>query len=127
MSNGYMRKQGTHGNIVSDIGERIGYTTTNFYIPIKRVTGYSKFVFEAKTIKNNGTSASLSPQDFNDLQVRIGAIVNGTMQHAVSAQPTSVHDWTTYIVDISSLPYVDYIGLHGTNGSPAYRNMRFEK
>ena len=123
----YMRKQGTHGNIVSDTGERIGYTTTNFFIPIKRQTGFTRFVFEAKTVKNNGISAALSPQDFNDLQIRIGAIVNGEMLQAYSEQPASVQNWTTYTVDISGLPYVDYIGLHGTNGSPGYRNMRFEK
>ena len=122
-----MRKQGTHGHITSDTGEPIGFTTSNFYIPIKRVTGFSRFVFEAKTVKNNGTSASQSPTDYNDLQIRIGAVVNGEMQQAVSAQPSSVQDWTTYTVDISSLPYVDYIGLHGTNGSPGYRNMRFER
>ena len=127
MTDEIIRKQGTHGNIVSDTGERIGFTTTNFYIPIKRVTGFTRFVFEAKTVKNNGTSAALSPIDYNDLQIRIGAIVNGSMQQAYSAQLESVSDWTTLTVDISGLPYVDYIGLHGTNGSPGYRNMRFEK
>lgn len=120
IKDGYMRKQATHGHTSSDSGKPVQYTTSEFWIPIKRVTGFNVLQYEAKTIADNGKSGST---DYNVINIGAGAIVNGAMQ-SVSAEHSKNTTWTIYSVDISSLPYVDYILLRGVDGSPAYRNIR---
>ena len=113
---GFYRKQGIRGHNF----EGQGYTSTHFYIPIKRLTGFKKLQFDAMIVK------PISIETFNVAQVGAGAVVNGVMEKVVSGayRPLS---WTTYTVDISSLPYVDYIILYGADGAPAYRNIELIK
>ena len=118
---GYYRKAGTHGRVTSDTGKPIAETNTAFYIPIKRVTGFSRLRVEAKMVQNNGKE--LGSLDYNYLFFGAAAVVNGDMIEANSLPPVAPTEWTTYTIDISALPYVDYIVLHGTDGSPGYRNI----
>ena len=121
-TNGYYRKDGTHG-MEDGTGGKIGRTSGVFYIPIKRITGYHFFKFTAKTIKNNGLNHGV---DFNRISAGVGYVdSNGVMHTASSPQEASVTDWTEYSVGISMLPYVDYIILSGSDGSPAYKNLYF--
>ena len=120
---GYFRKQGTHGYEHSNIGEPVGYTSVYFWIPIKRISGYNTLQYESKTVKYNGVIAYAT--DYNVTAIGAGAVVNGEMQYNRSTSATNEQTWTTHTLDISNLPYVDYILLFGVDGSPAYRNIRF--
>lgn len=117
MKDNYYRKQGIRGKDY----EGHGQTAIHFYIPIKRITGYKTLQFDALIVK------TITPDDnFNEARVGVGAVVNGVMEKVASSgyRPLT---WTTYTVDISSLPYVDYIILYGSDGSPAYRNIKLLK
>ena len=119
----YFRKSGTHGEGLSpNTGQPVGFTSVDFYIPIKRLTGFNTLKFDGKTIKNNGTNAF--SEDYNVVKLGCAAVVDGVMQKVYSQTYTSVENWTTYTVDISSLPYVDYIVFCGADGSPAYKNIK---
>ena len=119
----YFRKSGTHGDGLSpNTRQPVGFTSVDFYIPIKRLTGFNTLKFDGKTIKNNGTNAF--GEDYNVVKLGCAAVVNGVMQKVYSPTYTSVENWTTYTFDISSLPYVDYIIFCGSDGSPAYRNIK---
>ena len=122
---GYFRKQGTHGLESSNIGEPVGNTSVYFWIPIKRISGYNTLQFEAKTVKYNGIVGHAT--DYNVTAMGAGAVVNGAMQYIRSSMVINNQNWATYTVDISGLPYVDYILLFGVDGSPAYRNVRFTR
>ena len=121
VSEGYYRKSATHGDGLSPIGKPVGQTNTAFYIPVKRLTGFSRLRIEAKIVQNNGTA--LDSQNYNYLFFGAAAVVNGEMIEANSLPPVTPTEWTTYTIDISAIPYVDYIVLHGTDGSPGYRNI----
>lgn len=121
VSEGYYRKAATHGDWISPIGKPVGQTNTAFYIPVKRLTGFSKLRVEAKIVQSNGTA--LDGQSYNYLFFGAAAVVNGEMIEANSLPPVTPTEWTVYTIDISALPYVDYIVLHGTDGSPGYRNI----
>ena len=120
-TNGYFRKAGVKGHDTSNTGKRIGYTTVEFWIPIKRISGYSKIQVEAKTIADNGKYNNAA--DANVINFGAGAVVNGTMQRAEMWGSKNT-EWNTYTVNISDLPYVDYILLAGVDGSPAFRNIK---
>lgn len=121
--NGYYRKDGIKGMATSSTGELVGQTALDFYIPIKRVTGYHFFKFKAKTIKNNGL---FNGTDYNRVQAGVGYVDDsGVMHRTMSTMEVSVADWTEYSVGISMLPYVDYIVFSGSDGSPAYKDMYF--
>ena len=113
---GYIRKAGIKGHT----GEGFGYTTDGFLIPIKRLTGFKKLQFEAKIVK----SAQITT--YVVAKMGCSAAINGDIVTAASPnyQP---NDWTQYEVDISTLPYIDYIYVFGSDGSPAYRNIRLIK
>jgi hypothetical protein len=121
--NGYFRKAATHGNRTSTTGKPVQYTSVSFYIPIKRITGFTQLKFESKTVAYNGKATAAST-DYNRTQMGAAAVVNGTMRVAVSPEITNEEEWTQHTLDISTLPYVDYIVLCGIDGSPAYRNIR---
>lgn len=121
-TNGYYRKDGTHGMEQGTSG-KIGRTSGVFYIPIKRLTGYHFFKYKAKTVKNNGLNHGV---DFNRVSAGVAYVdSNGVMHNASGTVENSVADWTEYSVGISTLPYVDYIILSGSDGSPAYKDMYF--
>ena len=121
--NGYYRKDGEKGMATSSTGKPVGQTALDFYIPIKRVTGYHFFKFKAKTIKNNGL---FNGTDYNRVQAGVGYVDDGGVMHrTMSTMEVSVADWTEYSVGISMLPYVDYIVFSGSDGSPAYKDMYF--
>lgn len=122
----YFRKQGTHGYSTSTTGKPIGFTTVEFFIPIKRLNGFTKLEFESKTIQNNG-KVSGGAEDYNRTQMGVGAVVNGVINKITSIAQTNETEWTTHTVNISSLPYVDYIILMGIDGSPGYRNIKLLK
>ena len=121
VSEGYYRKAATHGAYISVTGEPIAETNTAFYIPVNRLTGFSRLRVEAKIVQNNGPAEDA--QDYNYLFFGAAAVVNGEMIEANSLPPVAPTEWTIYTTDISALPYVDYIVLHGTDGSPGYRNI----
>ena len=122
--NGYYRKDGTHGDETNAQGNKTGFTSMVFFIPIKRVTGYHFFKFKAKTIKDVGTN--LGGQNFNVVSAGVAYVDSGgTMRTVASPQEVSVADWTEYSVGISTIPYVDYIVFSASDGSPAYKDMYF--
>lgn len=116
MKDSYYRMQGIRGLDPDGMGN----TATHFYIPIKRVTGFKKIQFDAMIVKTTDITT------YNIAQVGAGAVVNGVMEKVASGayRPLS---WATYTLDISSLPYIDYIILYGADGSPAYRNIELVK
>ena len=120
--NGYYRKKGERGSSISPTGKPIGDTNVLFWIPVKRITGFNTLQFLGKIIQNNGHYSGI--EDFNQLAMGAGAVVNGVMQYRLSAFASGVNDWTTYTVDISALPYVDYIMLFGCDGSPAFKDIK---
>ena len=113
IKDGYYRKQGTHGS--SGGSAPTGQTEVFFWIPIKRISGFNKLQYTAKTIATQGST-------YNLINCGVGAVINGEMQ-LVSASHTKNTEWVTYTLDISALPYIDYILLYGCDGSPAYRNI----
>ena len=124
LKDGYFRKQATHGYSTSSTGKPVGFTASHFWIPIKRISGFNMLQFEGKTIADNGLAGTAN---YNHVQMGVGAVINGVMQSVLSTNHNSVSDWTTYSVDISELPYIDYILLEGLDGSPAYRNIKLLK
>lgn len=126
IENGYLRKSGNIGSSTSSTGRPVGETNTNFYIPIKRVTGFTKIVYEGITIQNNGTSGG---EDYNIISVK-AAMINGSnafVKSQASGGGVSQDNWATYEYSIADLDHVDYINLFGCDGSPAYRNIRLVK
>ena len=107
---GYFRKPGFY----------TGLTHVMFWIPLKRISGYTRLQFDAKTIKRAGTG-------YDNLWVGAGAVVNGNLIAYGTGSDTPVDDWTTYAADISALPYVDYLVFSGTDGSPAYKNIKLSR
>ena len=127
IENGYLRKSGTHGDGLSTTGKPIGATNVNFFVPIKRATGFTKIVFEAITIQNNGVDHA-GADDYNLLAVKAGRVNNGTFVTSQTSMWVASQDtWKEYEYSITDLPYVDYINLFGCDGSPAYRNIRLVK
>ena len=122
LKDGYFRKQGTHGLNNSNIGEQVGNTSVYFWVPIKRISGYTTLQYESKTVKYNGVYGAA--QDYNVTAIGAGAIVNGGMQYKRAATSLNEQTWATHTLDISDLPYIDYILLFGVDGSPAYRNIK---
>lgn len=126
-TNGYYRKKGESGDGTSTsrvIGKPVGWAGVYFYIPIKRITGYHFFKYQAKTIQDNGDWWAGETQQ-NYVRAGVAAVINGEMVTRWAQEDTLVQDWTEYSLGISTLPYVDYIVLDGNYGSPAYKGMRF--
>lgn len=122
LKDGYYRKQGAHGTDITSLGKLVGYTTTEFYIPIKRISGFNKLQLSACIIQYNGV-ADDDPTNYNYFSFGAGAVVNGQMQKQKS-QTYYSQEWAVYEVDISSLPYVDYIVFAGVDGSPAFKDIK---
>lgn len=109
------------GGYYTKAGETSGITGTDWFIPIKRVTGYSRMKATAKT------RIAKAGSQFNNVFFGAGAVVNGEMIVVNTGIFKNVADWTEYSLNITSLPYVDYIILYGTDGAPAYKNIKFVK
>ena len=92
-----------------------GYNRTEWFIPINRINGFTKIKYEARTRILHG-------EPLYSLGCGCAAVVNGELKRA---RYSSNHqaDWTEYEIDISSLPYVDYINLLGNWGASEYRNI----
>lgn len=115
-NDGCFRTSGIGGLYENGRGRRGGY----FCIPVKRMTGFNKFQFSAKILQ------TVSPAEYVFVSAGVAAIVNDEMRIAVSTT-ASPNNWTTYTVDISSLPYVDYIVLRSSDGVPSYKSMTLVK
>jgi len=124
-TDGVYTKAGSTGESLSPTGKPVGYTNVQFCIPIKRMSGFNILKYEGKTRKNNGYNAGGT--DANNVCIGAGAIVNGVFVVVRDDIHSSVNEWTTYTVDISSLPYIDYIVLYGTDGAPEYKSISLMK
>lgn len=113
---GFYRKQGVRGKDAPQF-EGQGFTSVEFWIPIKRLTGFTKLQYDAMIVKYSQLTT------YNSEWIGAAALVNGTMQRVYTSLARPLQ-WTTYTLDISSLPYVDYIILCGADGAPAYRNIK---
>lgn len=122
-TNGYYRKKGAKGEDTSITGKPIGNTAVYFYIPIKRIKGYHFFKYKAKLIQHNGKHKG-DTTDYNVVRAGVAAVVDGKMVSRFIDFSYNT-EWQEFSVGISTLPYVDYIVLTGTDGSPAYKDMRF--
>lgn len=91
-----------------------------FYIPIKRITGFNTLKCFAKFIR----FSAQTPVDNNVLSIGASAVVNDEMIRISTPAQYNVIEWTEFTVDISSLPYIDYIVLYGAAGIPAFKNIR---
>lgn len=109
--NGYFTEN-SHSSSV--IGGADGCT----WFPIKRLTGYN-------TLKYTGKSL-ITAFNYNYVNVDVGAVVDGVFQAVSGTLQESVEGWTEFSVDISELPYVDYIGFYCDVGVPAYKNIYLE-
>ncbi|MBP5411532.1 MAG: hypothetical protein J6Y26_06470 [Lachnospiraceae bacterium] len=90
-----------------------------FYIPIKRVSGYTLLVYEGKNEFNNTPECVLG--------LTAAAIVNGNLIHATYSFIRDQTTWGTFSVDISALPHVDYLRIYMSEGKPQYKNIRLVK
>ena len=95
-----------------------GGCDVSFYLPIKRITGYNKLVYESK---NTYTG------QYNYHGMGVCAIVDGVMRIASASWQSGITDWTTFTVDISTVPYVDYLMFNTAVGNPQFRNIRLVK
>lgn len=109
--NGYFTEN-SHSSSV--IGGANGVT----WFPVKRLTGYN-------TLKYTGKSL-ITAFDYNYVNVYAAAVVDGVFQQVSGTLQESVEGWTVFSVDISGLPYVDYIGIYCDVGVPAYKNIYLE-
>lgn len=119
----YLRKSGTNGNGISSTGQKVGQTNTFYYLPVRRLYGYDTLKYVAKTIKHNGLDHGA---DYNLFGITAAAVVNGSMETASLVEHSQTDAWTEFSVNISLLPYVDYIILFGCDGSPGYRKISLE-
>lgn len=108
MANGAITTQSVHN----------GACDVWFYIPIKRITGYNKLVMECR---NEYTG------QYNYFDFGAAAVVNGEMRRVGAGLQSNVTTWNTISVDISSLPYVDYLIFLTAVGAPQFRNIRLVK
>ena len=90
-----------------------------FHIPIKRVTGFTKLIYEGR-IQNPSQSYAV-------LGVSAAAVINGQFEWAPYTFIYNNGTWETVEIDITSLPYVDYIRIYTSGGNPLYRNIRLVK
>ena len=121
----YFRKQGTHGAVTSSTGKPIGSTDGGFCIPIKRASGFTRLSAEMKIVQNNGVFSG--EEDGNIARIGVGAIVNNEFVFVSTVEFKELSDWEEKTLDISTLPYVDYLILFGVDGSPGYRNIKLLK
>lgn len=96
-----------------------GSWDTHFNIPIKRQTGFNRISCD---VLNTGPDN----QD-NAVGIFAVAIVDGVAQIAGSNLAYNAHTWTTITGDISALPYVDYIQVFASFGTPFFKNIRLLK
>lgn len=118
----YLRKDGLIGDMTSDIGEPVSFTGTYYYLPIKRINNPKILAYKGATVKYNGIQTGR--QDYNFVSLGVGAVVEGQMQTVFDLPfHVKVEEWTEYQVNISSLPYVDYLILWAADGSPGYKDI----
>ena len=125
VENDYLRKEGMHGKYTSTTGLPVGATTCRFMIPIKRIDRPQKVKMKVKTIQYNGMQSE-EAEDYNRILFRgnavvSGSMVNGTNNYEVSGNYT---EWVEHEVDVSELPYLDYIVIGGSDGSPGFKDIQ---
>lgn len=118
-----IEKDGTKGEQTSSTGMPVGYTNSTMYIPMKRLNGYSRLTYTARVIVNNGNNPD--GNNYNSFLAGAAAVVNGEMQIVIGEVSTN-EDWTTLSVDISALPYIDYIVLKGCDGTIGFKSLVLE-
>ena len=98
------------------------YLFGQYKIPLKRATGYTKISFDAKLTDASGLGSNL-------IGVR-GAYVNSNDRSMSYGQnqiyyqnATSYTDWTHFELDISDMPYIDYLQIEVDRGCVKYRNV----
>lgn len=121
-TDGTYTRDGDHGSHESATGQPISDTNSDMYIPIKRVTGYTQFQYKAKMRKNNGENPYVH-MSFNNVLMGVAFVKNGVLTKRWGVIEADVAEWKTYNVDISDLPYVDYIILSGADGAPQYKDF----
>lgn len=117
----YYTRQGEHGSETSSTGKPIKDCNSDMYIPTKRLSGFTKFQYKAKLRKHNGIAPN--DTDHNNVMCGVAAVINGAIVKKWGLLETNIQTWTTYNVDISDLPYIDYIILSGADGAPAYKDF----
>lgn len=98
-------------------GGQIGGTGSRMCIPTKRLYGYSKIIFTARM-----------PQDSSGYYYvggYCGAIVDGLWRES-NRTGTHSGSWTELELDISDLPYIDYIVLDGCDGYAYIKEIKLE-
>ena len=109
-----------NGTITRDyVSFRTGWATTNFYIPIKRMTGFNRVSCSAKCESHESFG--------NSIFIYACAVVNGEMVRTSITIVTNNGNWQSISTDISSLPYVDYIVLGGQLGKTYYKDIKLQK
>ena len=108
----------------STYADRVNGKATTFgrsfmYIPIARTSGYAHLTAKAKIIAQEGNSDQSS---LNVVGVGAAAVVQGVLQEARQRNTTNT-DWTDLSVDISGLPYVDYLVIYGYLGHSAIKDI----
>jgi hypothetical protein len=89
-----------------------------FYLPIKRIAGFNKLVYESKNTYSG---------QYNYHCLSAAAIVDGVLRNAPVTWNSNISDWTTFTVNISGIPYVDYLMINTAVGNPQFRNIRLVK
>lgn len=92
-----------------------GAGVTKMYIPITRDL--------TKKWQTLGAAGKMFQKGTNNPAVGIGAgaVVDGQMVEVMAT--TDATDWTELHADVTSLPYIDYIILYGSDGAQALREI----
>lgn len=98
------------------------YLFGQYKIPLKRATGYTKISFDAKLTDASNLGSNLLCArgvyvNSNDRSMSYG-------QNQIYYQnATSYTDWTHFELDISDMPYIDYLQIEVDRGCVKYRNV----
>lgn len=111
-TNGYFRTSGHGGNGGDGYGMRGGY----FCIPVKRLTGFNRIQYSAKML------TVIQASEWCFASVGAAAVIGDDFVFVCDTMQFP-NDWTTYTLDISTLPYIDYIILRSADGVPAYKSI----
>lgn len=120
--NDYIRKEGTHGDgrgTTPPYGA-VGDTVVNGWIPINRIYNAQYVKFEMKIVQYNGLNG---PDNYNIGYFSVSYVQNGEM---ISSDKLLIdsQEWGSYSLDVSNIPYIDYIYIEMVDGSAALRNVK---
>ena len=82
-----------------------------------------KIKMKVKTIQYNGIISG--GEEYNKILFRGNAVENGSMVNGVNNYEVAgdFTEWTEHEVDCSELPYLDYIVIGGSDGSPGFKDI----